>query len=64
MEQFWRSIKYEEVYIQAYTNVPEARAKIGRYILFFDGRRPLTSLDGQIPDQASFYQRPTCSVVA
>ena len=30
VERFWRSIKYEEVYIHAYTNVREARAAIGR----------------------------------
>jgi putative transposase len=42
--------------------VPEARAAIGRYILFFNGRRPHTSLDGQTPDQAYFNQTPTFSV--
>jgi len=36
VERFWRTIKYEEVYIHAYTNVPEARAAIGRYIQFFN----------------------------
>ena len=30
VERFWRTIKYEEVYIHAYTNVPEARAATGR----------------------------------
>ena len=64
VERFWRSIKYEEVYIHAYTNVREARAAIGRYILFFNSRRPHRSLDGQIPDQAYFNQLPTLTVAA
>ncbi len=64
VERFWRSIKYHEVYIRAYTNVPEARAAIGRYVLFFNSRRPHTSRDGQTPDQAYFKQLPTFSVPA
>ena len=64
VERFWRTIKYEEVYIHAYTKVPEARAAIGRYILFFNSRRPHTSLDGQTPDQTYFIQLPTFSVAA
>lgn len=64
VERFWRTIKYEEVYLRAYTNVPEARAAIGRYILFFNSRRPHTSLDGQTPDQAYFNQLPTLTVAA
>ena len=64
VERFWRSIKYEEVYIHAYTKVPEARAAIGRYILFFNSSRPHTSLDGQTPDQAYFNQLPTLTVAA
>ena len=64
VERFWRSIKYEEVYIHAYTNVREARAAIGRYILFFNSRRPHRSLDGQTPDQAYFNQLPTLTVAA
>ena len=64
VERFWRTIKYEEVYIHAYTNVPEARAAIGRYIQFFNSRRPHTSLEDQTPDQAYFNQLPTLTVAA
>jgi putative transposase len=32
VERFWRSIKYEEVYLRAYEDVPEARKSIGRYL--------------------------------
>jgi putative transposase len=54
VERLWRTIKYEEVYLRAYSNVPEARASLGRYIGFYNGRRPHSSLDGKTPDQAYF----------
>lgn len=54
VERLWRSIKYEEVYLRAYSSVSEARTGIGRYIGFYNGRRPHSSLDGRTPDQAYF----------
>jgi putative transposase len=36
VERLWRTIKYEEVYLRAYTSVPEARASIGRYLAFYN----------------------------
>jgi putative transposase len=54
VERLWRSIKYEEVYLHAYKTVPEARAGIGRYLTFYNTRRPHSSLDRQTPDQAYF----------
>jgi putative transposase len=32
----WRSIKYEEIHPRAYASVPEARARIGRYLSFYN----------------------------
>jgi putative transposase len=54
VERLWRSVKYEEVYLRAYDSVSEARASIGRYLNFYNGRRPHSSLDGVTPDQAYF----------
>ena len=54
VERLWRSIKYEEVYLRAYDSVSEARESIGRYITFYNGRRPHQSLDGATPNQAYF----------
>jgi putative transposase len=58
VERLWRSVKYEEVYLRAYDSVSEARASIGRYLDFYNGRRPHTSLDRRTPDQAYFNQPP------
>ena len=52
VERLWRTVKYEEVYLRAYTGVSEARASIGRYLGFYNGTRPHSSLGGQTPDQA------------
>ncbi len=58
VERLWRSIKYEEVYLKAYDSVAEARASIGRYLAFYNGRRPHSSLDRRTPDQAYFIPLP------
>jgi putative transposase len=57
VERLWRTVKYEEVYLRAYTGVSEARASISRYFGFYNGTRPHSSLGGQTPDQA--YDQPT-----
>jgi putative transposase len=57
-ERLWRSVKYEEVYLRAYDSVGEARASIGRYLDFYNRRRPHSSLDGMTPDCAYFTPLP------
>jgi putative transposase len=51
IERLWRSLKYEEVYLHAYADVPEARAGIGRYLDFYNLERPHQSLGYQTPDE-------------
>ena len=62
VERLWRTIKYEEVYLRAYASVSEARASLGRYLAFYNARRPHASLDGKTPDQAYF--NPLLSIPA
>jgi putative transposase len=54
VERLWRSVKYEEVYLHAYDSVLEARASLGRYLDFYNRRRPHSSLDARTPDEAYF----------
>jgi putative transposase len=54
VERLWRSIKYEEIYLKAYDSVGEARASLGRYLEFYNRKRPHSSLDRRTPDQAYF----------
>ena len=58
VERIWRSVKYEEVYLKAYDSVSEARASISRYLDFYNGRRPHSSLDRKTPDEAYFDHLP------
>lgn len=62
VERLWRSVKHEEVYIHAYDSVGEARRSIGRYLEFYNGRRPHSSLDRQTPDQVYFQHMPLSAV--
>lgn len=57
VERLWRSVKYEEVYLRAYGSVSEARASIGRYLTFYNGPRPYSSLDRRTPDHV-YFNRP------
>jgi len=50
VERLWKSIKYEEVYLRAYESVSAAKDGIGRYLAFYNGRRPHSALDGSTPD--------------
>ena len=58
VERLWRSVKYEEVYLRAYDSVAEARASLGRYLDFYNRKRPHSSLDARTPDQAYFHHLP------
>jgi putative transposase len=64
VERLWRSLKYEEVYLRAYETVAEARRLIGRYMDFFNTKRPHSSLGARTPDQAYFAQPPTAAAAA
>jgi putative transposase len=59
VERLWRSVKYEEVYLRAYESVSEARSSLGRYLVFYNERRPHSSLDGRTPDEAYYGRQVT-----
>ena len=54
IERFWRTLKYEEVYLRAYESVLAARQSITRYLAFYNGHRPHTANDDLTPDAACF----------
>jgi putative transposase len=64
VERLWKSIKYEEVYLHAYETVSAAKSGIARYLEFYNGRRPHSSLDGGTPDAFYFANLPCLEQVA
>ncbi len=58
IERFWRTLKYEEVYLRAYDTVSDARQSLARYIGFYNSRRPHVANDDLTPDAAYFGALP------
>ncbi len=51
IERLWRSVKYEEVYLKGYENIPEARKELAAYFDFYNKRRRHQGLQGRTPDE-------------
>ncbi len=51
IERFWKSLKYEEVYLHAYETIPQAVAGITRWVTFYNTERLHQSLKYQTPDE-------------
>jgi transposase InsO family protein len=60
--RFWESVGLRcpalLTYLRAYDSVGEARASIGRYLDFYNRKRPHSSLDARTPDHAYFGHLP------
>jgi putative transposase len=54
VERLWRSLKYEEIYLKAYESIAQARASIGRYMVFYNSERRHQSLARKTPDTVYF----------
>lgn len=50
IERFWRSLKYEEVYLYAYRDLGEARAGLEHYLGYYNGLRRHSRLGNRTPD--------------
>lgn len=51
-------------FLHAYASVTEARTSIGRYLDFYNRRRPHQGLAGQTPDQAFIIALPPIPAAA
>lgn len=54
-ERLWRSLKYEEVYLNEYSSPREARIGITRYLEFYNYRRIHQSLEYKTPAEVYYY---------
>ncbi len=58
IERLWRSLKYEEVYLNAYDTVAQATQGIGEWMRFYNQDRRHASLNRMTPDQV-YYDLPS-----
>lgn len=49
VERLWRSVKYEDIYLHDYEDVPQVSTGLGRYFKFYNHARPHQSLEYQTP---------------
>jgi putative transposase len=49
VERLWRSVKYEDIYIQGYETVPGLHHGLARYFAFYNDERPHQSLGYRTP---------------
>ena len=56
-ERLWRTIKYEEVYLNDYASPREARERLTDYLRFYNERRIHQALDYQTPAEVYFARR-------
>jgi putative transposase len=56
IERLWRTVKYEEIYLKDYMDVPEAMGHLKSYFVFYNHDRPHQALGYQTP-AAVYFQR-------
>ena len=54
VERFFRSLKYEEVYLKSYKNIKEARNEINNYIHKYNTKRIHSTIGYKSPDEVYF----------
>ena len=55
IERFWRTIKYEEIYLNEFKNVKQLKKAIEKFMKKYNSRRLHSTLDYQTPDEV-YYQ--------
>ena len=54
IERLWRTVKYENVYPQAYERPRDARIGINHYMNYYNRERPHSSLGYKTPEEIYF----------
>lgn len=54
IERFWRTIKYEDIFLKGYETVLELERGIGYFIQRYNAVRPHSALSGATPDEMYF----------
>lgn len=51
IERFWRTIKYEDVFLQSYQTLPEAKVGVEKFINHYNYVRPHQALNYRTPSE-------------
>ena len=49
IERLWRSVKYEEIYVNEFQSVAQLRKSLKKYFYFYNHERPHQGCKGQTP---------------
>jgi putative transposase len=60
-ERQWRTLKYEEVYLRAYSDGWEAKIRLARFLWRYCHVRPHSSLGGKTPHEVYTESKPCSS---
>ncbi len=55
VERFWRTLKYEEVYLKAYQNALDAQEQLGAFIERYNSWRPHAAHGDRVPNEVYGY---------
>jgi putative transposase len=61
VERLWRTVKYEEVYLRAYSDGWEAEISLAHFLWRYCHVRPHSSLGGRTPHEVYTEIEPCCS---
>ena len=62
IERLWWSVKYQDVYLKAYSSIAEARKGLSIYFEFYNSQRRHQSLDRRTPDDVYWSTLPKMQV--
>jgi putative transposase len=51
VERLWRTVKYEDVYLNGYGTLPELDTGMGEYFVFYNGERPHQAMGYRTPNE-------------
>ena len=62
IERLWWSVKYQDVYLKAYSSIAELRKGLRDYFDFYNSQRRHQSLDRRTPDDVYWSTLPQIQV--